>query len=241
MRIYKSCLEALKEVERDLAEMGIEYQSYSVQDKVVVDNDNYRTKEITHYGYTITDPLVELYEMVRYKKEKRYADWVQTEALERTSKHPVSNSRNPGDAWQLYPDLWKEFIHDGHFSYTYMERWREQLPYVIDELERHPTSRQVMITMYDRHQDMMHWGGSMRVPCSMTYNFLIREGKLIMCYTQRSCDFYQFFQADMFCSIWLMKHVVEELNRRGVAVHVGKFTHFISSLHAFKKDLKEIF
>ena len=95
--------------------------------------------------------------------------------------------------------------------------------------------------MYDRHQDIMHWGGTMRVPCSLTYNFLIREGKLTMSYTQRSCDFYQFFQADMFCAIYLMYYVATELQAQGVNVLLGKFTHFIVSLHAFKKDLKEIF
>lgn len=233
MRIYKNSYEAIKEVERDLAEMGIQYQSTSVQDKDVRGNDEYMTKELSPYAYTITNPCSQLKEMILYKKEEEYFDWCFSESLERLSGF---SGQNPGDAWKKNADLWRPFIQEGFFSYTYSERWSEQLPYVIAELKRNPESRQVTMTMYDRHQDMRNWGGKARVPCSMTYSFLKRNNKLSLTYTQRSCDFYQFYPADVYFSVNLLTHVATLTDSE-----IGNFNHFIVSLHAFKKDMSHIF
>jgi len=234
MRIYKDSFEAIREVERDLMEMGIVYQSTTCQDQDVSQDKGFLTKELSPYSYSVTKPVDKLEEMLSYKKDQQYINWVKAESMERY--HGVCTETNPGDAWKLLPELWSQFNHDGFFAYTYVERIQEQLKYVRAELKRNPASRQVMITMYDRHQDMMNWGGKARVPCSLNYNFLIRNNKLTLTYTQRSCDFYNFFHADVYCAIYMQEQVAKELG-----LEVGKFTHFIISLHAFKKDMKEVF
>jgi len=234
MRIYKDSFEAIREVERDLAEMGITYQSSTCQDQDVSKDEGFMTKELSPYAYSVTNPTDKMTEMLKYKKEEKYANWVLAECHERYTG--VCTETNPGDAWKLLPELWEQFRHNGFFSYTYVERLQEQLKYVKAELKRNPASRQVTMTMYDRHQDMMNWGGKARVPCSLSYNFLIRNGKLTLTYTQRSCDFYNFFQADVFFSMFMQNEIAKELG-----VECGKFTHFIISLHAFKKDMKDVF
>jgi len=234
MRIYKDSHEAIREVERDLMEMGITYQSSTCQDQDVSQDEGFMTKELSPYAYSVTDPADKVFEMLGYKKEPKYSDWVMAEAAERY--HGGCSKHNPGDAWKILPELWEKFNHDGLFAYTYVERIQQQIDYVKRELVLRPESRQVMITMYDRHQDMMNWGGKSRVPCSLSYNFLVRNGRLTLTYTQRSCDFYNFFQADMFCAIYMQCELARELG-----LDVGKFTHFIISLHAFKKDMKDVF
>ena len=92
------------------------------------------------------------------------------------------------------------------------------------------------MTMYDRHQDMMNWRGLDRIPCSLTYQFLIREGKLHCIYSMRSCDFVKFFQSDVFCTAELTRYIASSLE-----IPVGSLTHFLGSLHAFKKDLEGVF
>lgn len=236
MRIYKDCLEMLKEVERDLFEMGIKYQSYSVQDKIVDHDPNYETIELIGTGYKLVpsekSTFKNLDSLITYNKNKDFTKWAIEESKERLS----GRSLNPGSAWENLPELWQEFLRNGFFSYTYAERWTEQIKYITHELYRNPNSRQAIMTMYDRHQDMMNWGGFDRVPCSLSYHFLIREGKLNLIYNQRSCDFVQFFQADVYITIKLQQFVADVLS-----IDIGTFTHNINSLHAFKKDLEGVF
>lgn len=239
MRYFKDCYETIREVERDLAEMGLEYESDTVQDKKLIGDDRL-TKELSPYAYqvfAVNNEFQKMDEMLQYRKEKdpSYLSWVVAEAKERVGIRYCEN-KNPGEAWKHYEKFWKSFLHDGMFSYTYVERLQEQIKYVIKELTLRPNSRQAIITMYDRHQDMMNWGGKARVPCSLTYHFLMRENKLSLVYSQRSCDFLKFFQADIYCSIEMLKYIAQQLD-----VEVKSFTHFINSLHVFKKDVSEVF
>ena len=229
MRIYNDALEMVKEVERDLFEMGIRYQTETVQDQHVKDDPGFQTIELFGYTYTLKkfDKLLEM----NVHMDAHHV-WINSENFERLIEPPFPNM-NPGHAWKKYPALWEKFLRDGKFSYSYTERWNEQLSYVINELKLRPNSRQVIMTMYDRHQDMMNWGGRDRVPCSLTYQFLIRDGKLNLLYSQRSCDFITFFAADVYLTIQLLLYVAE-----WVDVEPGFFIHFIGSLHAFAKDLE---
>ena len=236
MRIYQNALEMIKEVERDLAEMGVRYQSYSVQDKIVKDDHDYETMELSGYAYKLvaSEAGFDLLDsMLRYKKDEEFVTWAKAEADERLYP-PVG--RNPGKAWRKRGEFWKPFMRNGYFSYTYVERWNEQIGYILKELCDRPTTRQAIMTMYDRHQDMMNWGGLDRVPCSLTYQFLIRGDALHCIYSMRSCDFVNFFQADVYCTAQLQYWLCEQLDLR-----IGTFTHFIGSLHAFRKDLEGVF
>ena len=229
MRIYIDALEMVKEVERDLFEMGIRYQTETVQDQHVGDKPEFKTIELYGYTYTLKN-FDKLDKMLDYMKAP--IGWIQEEKYERLLDAIPANN-NPGRAWKLNPELWEKFLRDGKFSYSYAERWKEQLPYIINELKLRPNSRQAIMTMYDRHQDMMNWGGRDRVPCSLTYQFLIRNGKLNLLYSQRSCDFITFFTADVYLTIALLKHVAAS-----IGIEEGFFIHFIGSLHAFAKDLE---
>lgn len=232
MRLYQDCLEMIKEVQRDLKEMGIFYQSETVQDKFVGKDKNFETLELVGYAYTLTS-YKNLEEMLNFSG-KINREWIDREIEDRLNLSLVN--KNPGHAWKCNADLWEKFIRDGKFSYSYSERWQEQIPYVINELRLRKNSRQAMITMYDRHQDMLNWGGKDRVPCSVSYQFLIRENKLVCIYNQRSCDFQNFFAADVYFTIKLQEFIA-----RQVKIESGDFIHFLGSLHAFRKDLKEVF
>jgi len=231
MRIYQDPMEMVKEVERDLFEMGIRYQSATVQDMRVENDPGYRTIEISGYGYTLTGfDHDKMEEMIRYLGNN--LPWAMEEASERL--FPPDYDPNPGKAWEKDPGKWKRFLRDGVFSYSYAERWQHQLPYVLNELRLRPNSRQAVMTMYDVHQDMMNWGGRDRVPCSMTYQFILRDGRLTLIYNQRSCDFMRFFSTDVFITSALLLHVAAMIEAKP-----GRFIHFIGSLHAFAKDLEE--
>jgi thymidylate synthase len=231
MRIYQNPMEMIKEVERDLFEMGIRYQSETVQDQKVAENPQYQTIELTGYAYSLTgfDPE-KMREMVGYLKNN--LDWATAEKTERLEGVPKNHRINPGTAWFKHSDKWRKFLRDGVFAYSYVERWQQQLDYVIAELLARPNTRQAIMTMYDVHQDLMNWGGRDRVPCSLTYQFIRRDDGLTLIYNQRSCDFMGFFATDVFITAGLLGHVAQKIGTRP-----ARLVHFIGSLHAFAKDL----
>jgi thymidylate synthase len=156
-------------------------------------------------------------------------NWVNAEFADRVNEAYI----NPGEAYKKHETLWNEYLRDGQFAYTYNERFREQLPQLIRELKLRPNTRQAVITMYDRHQDMNNWGGKDRIPCSMYYQFYVRRNTLNLIYTMRSCDFLNHFMHDVWFAIKLLEHVAVE-----AGIRPGVYTHFIGSLHAYHKDMK---
>lgn len=236
MRIYLDPMEMIREVERDLFEMGIKYQSSTVQDMKVADDEKYQTLELFGYAYTLQSYAPkELDKMLKYTESN--IAWVKAEMEERLELQPSLDflEMNPGTAWQVNKDaerFWGKFLRDGVFSYSYAERWRWQLPYVINELKTRPNSRQAIMTMYSAERDIMNWGGRDRVPCSLTYHFVIREDRLKLIYNQRSCDFLNFFASDVYQGVKLLQFVAEQIE-----VLPGDFIHYLNSLHAFKGDM----
>lgn len=229
MRIYSNPMEMVREVERDLFEMGVRYQSDTVQDQEVKGDPGYRTIELTGYQYSLKNPSLEdLTEVIRYLGGN--AQWALHEMNER-----VCGSYNPGEAWKVNEEsrkTWEPFLRNGRFSYSYPERLNYQLGYVVKELMDHPNTRQAVMTMYDVHQDLMNWGGLDRVPCSLTYQFILRNGELTLIYSQRSCDFMRFFASDVYITCGMLAYVC-------MCIGAGstRFIHSIGSLHAFAVDL----
>ena len=71
----------VKEVERDLFEMGTRYQTATVQDQDVQDDPDFQTIELFGYAYTLTS-YEDLNEVVDYL-DLNYS-WLLSESGERT-------------------------------------------------------------------------------------------------------------------------------------------------------------
>jgi len=226
MRIFGSCREAYYEIRRDLLEVGEWVQGFSYQDKIVENDPQFDFMELHPYVYTITDTSDT--GVVGDLLELDWA-WIQREHQER-----MIGGLNPGQAWKLRDDVWGEFLETNcRFSYTYSERFGtgDQIHAIIRELQRHPHSRQAIVSVYRSDLDLPNVGGSARIPCSMFYQFMVRNNKLDLYYVMRSCDFFTHFPYDMILAINLQNHVASCLNQ-----DLGPFTHMITSLHAFRKD-----
>jgi thymidylate synthase len=231
MRIYISIPEAFEEIKRDFAEMGIWVKPKTMQDKNIEGNSDYETTELQNYGYTIINAKSSEVPNVTQP-------WADEEFRERITKPVNGKFINPGEAWKLREDVWKEFLHNGKFGYTYNELiWNnDQLTKVIDRLKEDPDSRQLCISLWDPTRDPDLLGGISRVPCSLNYIFQVREGKLNMTYNMRSCDFSTHFANDVYLAIKLLEYVAEL-----TGYEVGNFTHSICSLHVYRKDIEGVF
>jgi len=227
MRIFTTFPEAFDEIKRDLGEMGIKIETKTMQDKNIEGDEDFTTMELQNYIYTVTHPVIKELEPVQ--------PWANAEWQERMRgifRQPV----NPGKAYKLRAELWNEFLHDDKFAYTYSDRWSTygQVMNVINRLQSDKFSRQLYISMFES-RDTLHLG-TMRVPCSLGWHLMYRDGALNMTYFMRSCDWSVHFQNDVFLSMKLL-----ELIANSAELTVGKFTHFMSSLHIYTKDLGVVF
>ena len=216
-RIYENIGEALNEIERDIMEMGILVHPYSMQNKIVKDDDNYKTLELQNYSFSILDlshkPIPQL-------------EWCKAEFDERINK----TSTFVGEAWKLRPDIWKEFINDDNtFDYTYGERINcyDQLNKVIEELKINPDSRQCLIQIH-QPKDVDSFRKK-RIPCSLSYQFLIRRNQLDIIYNMRSSDFDTHFSNDIWLADELRNYIANKINIRAGMLHMN-----IGSLHRYK-------
>jgi len=228
MRIFSDLIEATDEAEREVLEMGLDLDTYSYQDKIVAGNEEFKTKELMGYGFRVQDIGLGSRRALIQKHYLSY-NWIKDEFAER-----ISNlGTNPGSAYLHRADVWSEFLTNGKFHYTYSERINDQMELVINELRIHPNSRQAIIQMYRNDIDKNNWGGKGRIPCSMHYQFLIRQDKVHVIYTMRSSDLYAHFLYDIILASMKANHIAESLKK-----NLGSGIFNFGSLHGFYRDLK---
>ena len=240
MRIYNSAYELMSEMGRDLWEMGLLNSPKTYQNKVIEGNEEMTTKELICKQYCLTS-LHDPDKLFIYTGTK---DWANAEFHERISGKQL----NPGKAWELNPGMWEEFLvetaNGRKFDYTYSERINRKngifvndgtvLEEVIHLLKQDNDTRKAVLPIF-LGSDTANYDGSRRIPCSMYYDFLIRDtgnGKqLNITYHQRSADFVGHFGDDVYLAWCLMEYVAER-----VGVKPGYLFHTIDSLHAYKRD-----
>lgn len=230
MRIYSNSFELMSEMGRELNSYGQIVKPKTYQNKVIEGNEDFITKELICQQYCLTslgDPVW----LFVFSHSKEWAD---AEFKERID---TSDIINPGKAWELRKDLWEQFLVNGKFDYTYNERM-VILPYTIQLLKSDSDTRKAVLPIFNGNgeDDTLYYHGNKRIPCSMYYDFLIRQnGKgekvLHICYHQRSSDFIIHFGNDVYLAWRLMEYVAKE-----VGVKSGYLYHTIDSLHAYKKD-----
>lgn len=235
MRIFSNLLECYYEIRRDLFEVGEWIQGATYQDKDVEGDPAFDFMELRPYVYSLTgtedlDDFIQELDL----NEK----WIKAEFRERIG-HDFSEPPNPGSAWKLRRDVWEKFLEaDGRFAYTYAERFLVEVDdehrrpvRILAELRHHPASRQVILPIFDGHKDLPRIGGKSRIPCSMFYQLMVRNGAVDLHYVMRSCDFATHFPYDQLLAIRFQEFAAWMLNRP-----IGIFHHLITSLHCFRKD-----
>lgn len=198
--------------------------------------------------------------------------WAENQFLERVGGKPL----NPGETFKEWPwykgNVEQHQVEDhGHkFSHTYMERYWPvtagrgeghpidvgrnrgirynygDLNDVINLLAREPTTRQAYLPVFFPEDTGAVHGE--RIPCSLGYLFLMREGKLNITYYIRSCDFLRHFKDDVYMTARLCQWVLEQLQVGNDApadgpwdsIEPGYLTMHIGSLHVFEGDLPKL-
>lgn len=126
-----------------------------------------------------------------------------------------------------------QFSDDGlTFRGAYGPRFRGQVNTVLDLLHRDPDSRQAIIRIFDG-LDLI--GTTKDVPCTLSLQLLLRQGKLHGVMTMRSNDLWLGFPYDFFNFSQITNSLAGEL-----AVPVGSFTLQAGSSHIYEKDYEKV-
>jgi len=234
-RIYENMHEAIREIERDIMEMGIRVHTKTMQNKIIENDENYSTMEVQNYSFTILDLA---------DKDKCIGpdlDWCKWEIKERTSGEQL----NPGQAWKLRQDVWEPFLVDGKMDYTYAERF-SHYPHPLKELSQIHTVIEILEADSDSRQAIIHVHFPMdvaaanefeiplRVPCSMYYQFMVRRGKLDVIYNMRSSDFDTHFKNDIWLADELRNYIANIIGLKPGLLHMN-----VGSLHRYKNYTTE--
>lgn len=186
--------------------------------------------------------------------------------LDRSSGEPL-NPGHTWHEWPYGHSANKFRDHMGQFNHTYAERywprWAGLYPNgnvpdmvadrgwhhtgiryrygdlmdVILQLVREPLTRQAILPVwFPEDTGVVH--GS-RVPCSIYYQFLVRNNRLDIVYALRSCDFVRHFRDDLYLTVRLALWVIEECRNKSEewkTIVPGEFVAMITSMHMFRND-----
>jgi hypothetical protein len=189
--------------------------------------------------------------------------------LERVSREPI----NPGNTWEIWPwaNSADKFRPGGQFDHSYAERYwpkfagyttggrvtnptkipRESARFgvrdfvgdlddIVTRLHKDPTTRQAVLSVW--HPEDQSPSGR-RVPCSLTYQFIVRNNYFHVLYSIRSCDAYRHFRDDLYLTARLVLWVLSELRSKDSSwdnVSLGMFTIMIGSFHCFVNDIPKL-
>jgi hypothetical protein len=201
--------------------------------------------------------------------------WAENQFLERVSGQPLNPGETYME-WPWYRGNVErhQTENERQFSHTYMERlWPKEaydeqanpwaftsegdppmcgiryqygdLRDVVFLLAREPFTRQAYIPIWFPEDTGVVHGE--RVPCTLGYQFLLRNERLHITYHIRSCDFVRHFSDDVYMAARLCQWMIRELQPEEFTdphiwegVKPGTLTMNIGSLHCFRGDLPKL-
>ena len=241
-RIFKDCLEMVQEMDRELKVSGITVSIKHYQNKELV-GENQNTKELVGVNFIISKPWLKKREMLdfMFKDESDNIEkYCNQEFLDRINRNGI----NPGNSYKIRMDLWQSLMSKDptkidKFDYTYSERinYCHQLDNAISALKDDEHSRRSMIMIFKPEDTLESSGFVTRIPCSIDYQFLIRNNKLICIYHIRSNDYFKHFVIDIWLANAIQQYMVEQLKDTYPKLKCGQLNYFCGSFHAYNEDL----
>ena len=239
-RIFKDCLEMVQEMDRELKVSGITVPVKHYQNKELV-GDNQNTKELLGVNFIISKPSLKKRDMLEFlfkEDADNIEKYCEQEILDRVNREGL----NPGNSYKIRLDLWQSLMSkkDGEkFDYTYSERinYHTQLDNAISALKDDIHTRRAMIMIFKPEDTDESTGLATRIPCSISYQFLIRNNKLMLIYYIRSNDYFKHFAIDIWLANAMQEYVVEQLKDTYPNLKVGSLNYYCGSFHAYNEDL----
>lgn len=105
---------------------------------------------------------------------------------------------------------------------------------VVQQLIKEPTTRQAYLPVWFPEDTGALY--SQRVPCTLGYHFLYRNGKLSMNYYLRSCEVYRHFTNDVYLAARLLQWVAwhARMDTGDLHLHIASFHGFVGDVDKIK-------
>jgi thymidylate synthase len=116
-------------------------------------------------------------------------------------------------------------IHGAYGPRMFTAEWHNQFENVVELLRRKPNSRQAVIQLFDSG-DLA--GTYKDIPCTCTFQFMIRNERLDMITSMRSNDVFKGLPHDIFSFT-----MIQEIMARMLRIELGEYFHFAGSLHLY--------
>ncbi len=241
-RIFKDCLEMIQEIDRELKVSGITVPVKHYQNQELI-GENQNTKELIGVNFVISKPWLKKREMLDFlfkDEAQKIEDYCNQEILDRVNREGL----NPGNSYKIRMDLWQKLMSkkDGdRFDYTYSERinYIHQLDNAIAALKDDEHTRRAMIMIFWPGDTTESSGFQTRIPCSVSYQFLIRNNKLMVLYYIRSNDYFKHFAIDIWLTQAMQSYIFEQLKGTYPNLKIGSLNYYAGSFHAYNEDLSK--
>lgn len=113
---------------------------------------------------------------------------------------------------------------------------------VVKQLHREPHTRQAILPVFfPEDTGAVHQG---RIPCSLFYQFFMRNNRMDVVYYLRSCDLRRHVRDDIYLTVRLVLWVIDrlrEMDEKWRDVVPGEFVMNVTSLHIFRNDYYQMF
>ncbi|AXH71582.1 thymidylate synthase [Pelagibacter phage HTVC200P] len=129
-----------------------------------------------------------------------------------------------------------KFSDDGvRFFGAYGVKVVDQLPFIIDTLKEDPSSRQAVINIWRENPRK-----TKDVPCTLSLQFLIRDGELNCMATMRSSDAWLGWVYDVYNFSMISLYVMLQLkSQHNVKYKLGHLYLTVGSQHLYKENFKK--
>lgn len=137
---------------------------------------------------------------------------------------------------EIYSDRVKkfaDFMDNGIMWGAYGQRAFGSVGNVVELLKRDPDSRQAVITLFDSRQDLNR--EKKDLPCTISIQFLLRNGQLHCGVSMRSNDLWLGTPYDLVQFSILQASVAQVLG-----VVPGEYVHRVGSLHLYDRDGQKV-
>ena len=229
-------------MDRELKVSGITVPVKHYQNQELT-GENQNTKELLGVNFVISKPWLKKREMLDFlfkDEAQKIEDYCIQEIKDRVDRRGL----NPGNSYKIRMDLWQKLMSKGkrdvdQFDYTYSERinYVRQLDNAIAALKDDIHTRRATIMIFQPEDTMESMGYQTRIPCSISYQFLIRNNKLMILYYIRSNDYFKHFAIDIWLTHAIQEYICQQLQGTYPGLKVGPLNYYAGSFHAYNEDL----
>lgn len=108
---------------------------------------------------------------------------------------------------------------------------------VVNQLSKSPNTRQAYLPIwFPEDTGAVH---GKRVPCTLGYHFIIRDGRIDCSYFMRSTDLLRHFQDDVYMAVRLVQWIIDQLKEEKphFPLRPGKLIFHTANMHIFEQDV----